>query len=71
MSRQIRVTSLKGRDTTWVAGYGSRELIVTCGGKPMWSNRQRAWMTSRKVGADVVAMAERDGYDVSLELVSR
>ena len=62
--RTIRVKELAGRDSMFIAGHNARTLIVECGGRPMWSRTHQAWMTSVRIGSDVVARAEADGWDV-------
>lgn len=48
-----------------VAGWRAREYVVAAGGRPRWSHISRVWMTSEKIAADVVAMAEFDGRAVT------
>lgn len=49
----------------FVAGYGSRELVVAAGcPHPVWSNVERAWVILPKRLADVMALAEHEGRRV-------
>ena len=63
--KKLTVRRLRGRDTVYVSGWGARDLIVDCLGRPQWSNQQSAWMTNVRVGSDVVAVAEEMGYEVT------
>lgn len=58
-------------DSGFVGGYGARELIVSAGGRPLWSRSRRAWARSEATAVDVLAMAERDGYAVHYERLER
>jgi hypothetical protein len=55
----------------FVSGHGSRALIVSCGGKPQWSRRRKAWCTSESIALDVLALAEHEGYAVDYTQVTR
>lgn len=55
--------------SAFVAGWKARELVVSCGGRPLWSRLRRAWSTSEQTAIDVLAMAERDGLAVRYERV--
>lgn len=48
----------------YVAGYGSREIVVAAGGSPIWSPRQRAWSCAAHRLSDVLALAEHQGRRV-------
>ncbi len=54
----IRVTVDPVNNTGTVAGWNAKELIVECGGRPMWSRMRNAWCTSERVASDVIAVAE-------------
>ena len=53
----------------FVGGWKARELVVACGGRPLWSRRRQSWSTSEKTAIDVLAMAERDGLAVRYERI--
>jgi hypothetical protein len=53
----------------FVSGWKARELVETCGGRPLWSRRRRAWSTSEQTATDVLALADRDGLAVRYERV--
>lgn len=55
----------------FVGGYKGYEYIVQCGGRPIWSRRRKAWVTSEQTALDVLAMAENDGLAVSYERLER
>lgn len=68
----ITVRFVEGADTAYVSGYRSRDLILRAGGRrPLWSRPRHGWATSRKVGIDLVAMAEDAGFDVLVADVER
>lgn len=60
---------LENRDSMFIRGFRSRELIGECGGHPQWSRTHGAWMTNVRVGSDVIAAAEADGYEVVFAVV--
>lgn len=62
--KRLTARRLIGKDTLYIAGYGTRELIKAVGGNPQWSRTQHAWMTSVRRGSDAIAFAESKGYDV-------
>lgn len=49
-----------GKWCAYVSGYGSRELLSELrGGKaPIWSATLKAWATTPRTAADVIAIAE-------------
>lgn len=53
----------------FVSGWKARELVMSCGGRPLWSRRRRSWSTSESTAIDVLAMAERDGLAVRYERI--
>jgi hypothetical protein len=53
----------------FVSGWKARELVATCGGRPLWSRNRRAWSTSEATAKDVLAMAESDGFAVRYERI--
>lgn len=55
--------------SAFVKGWKAYDLILACGGRPLWSRRRRMWATSEQTAADVLAMAERDGLAVRFELL--
>lgn len=55
--------------SAFVGGCKARELVVSCGGRPLWSRARRSWSTSEQTATDVLAMAERDGLAVRYERV--
>ncbi len=67
----IKVMTDPVNHSGFVSGWGSRELIVRCGGKPIYSRRRKAWSTSEGTALDVLAAAEHDGYAVEYERVQR
>lgn len=73
MSRRpwIKVVVEPVNHAAWVSGWKAYELIVGCGGRPIWSRRRKAWSTSEHTAVDVLAMAELDGYAVQYELIGR
>lgn len=52
------------KDAIYLAGHGSRDLLIAVGSKARWSRPQRAWVTSVRRGSDAIALAELRGYDV-------
>lgn len=49
----------------YVSGYGSRDLITAHTGRPpVWSSIGRGWVVTSRTARDVIAVAERQGYDV-------
>ena len=67
----IRVSSDPVNHAGFVSGWGSRDMIVACGGRPMWARHRKAWATSESIALDVLAMAEHEGYSVEFATVSR
>lgn len=66
MTRRIEVT-FENRDCAFVAGYGARELLTEMRGRPpIWSTLTRAWCTTEQTARDLIAIAERRGYEVVL-----
>ena len=49
-----------------VRGHGARALLMTArpGRLPLWSSIGRCWNTTERTARDVVAIAERAGFDV-------
>lgn len=46
-------------------GYGSRDLVVEIRRKaPVWATRDRAWVVQPSTARDVIALAERRGYEI-------
>jgi hypothetical protein len=62
--RRLTARRLVGKDSMFLSGYGSRDLIVAVGGKPFWVRSRHAWMTSVRRGSDAIALAEAEGYVV-------
>lgn len=62
--KRLTVRRLVGKDTVFITGYRSRELIYAVGGKPLWNRTYQAWMTGVRRGSDVIALAELEGYEV-------
>lgn len=55
--------------SAFVGGWKARDLIISCGGRPMWSRQRRSWSTSEQTAIDVLAMAEIDGFAVRYERI--
>lgn len=65
--RHLRVVI--GTPGCWaeVSGWRARDLLVECGLRsPVWLPRLRAWSTSASRARDVIALAERYGYEVTV-----
>lgn len=62
---RLYVTVDPVNDAAFVRGWNARELIVNCGGRPLWSRTRRAWSTCEGTAVDVAALAGAEGYDVS------
>ncbi len=51
----------------FVAGYGARQLLTEMRGRPpIWSTLTRAWCTTEQTARDLIAIAERRGFEVVL-----
>lgn len=69
--RRLKVT-IEGKHAAFVRGHGSRELLTELRGRPpVWSSLTRAWNTTEETARDLIAIAERRGYVVDVEQVSR
>lgn len=69
MTRQITVTIDPASDFGSVSGWKARELVISCGGRPIWSRRRKAWCTNERYACDALAAAEADGYSVSVTVL--
>jgi hypothetical protein len=67
----IYVTTDPVNHVGWVSGYGARELIEECGGRPLWSRTRKAWNTSEATAIDVIAAAGHRGFAISYERLDR
>jgi hypothetical protein len=56
-------------DSAWIAGQGSRGLIVEGRGRLRWSTRHRARYTTAKRARDLLASADLRGYETSVREV--
>lgn len=64
MSKQLTVT-IESKVCAFVSGWGSRDLLTEMRGRPpIWSTRQRAWVTTEPTARDLIAVAEARGYRV-------
>lgn len=61
----LRVT-FAGRWLALVSGHGSRELLMEMrnGKAPIWNATRRAWATTPRTAADVIAVAESRDWRV-------
>ena len=51
----------------YVRGHGSRDLITERTGRPpVWATLSQAWVCQSRTARDVIAIAERRGYDVTI-----
>lgn len=67
--KTIRVVIDPVNDFGSVAGWKARELVIRCGGRPIWSRRRRAWCTNERYALDAIAAAEANGYSVSVTVL--
>lgn len=63
--RHLRVRLSEANDWASIAGFGAKDLVEEAGGRPIWSNIQRAWMTNTRVATDALAIADRRGWSVT------
>lgn len=65
MSRKIYVRF--GAKWAEVRGHGSREMYVELRGRaPVWVASSRSWSLTTKTALDMIALAERRGYEVEI-----
>lgn len=66
--RRRRVLRVElNRHASLVSGHGAHELIrETTGRLPVWLSRLRAFSAQEDTARDVIALAERLGYDVEI-----
>jgi hypothetical protein len=61
------VVDIENRWCAHVSGYGARDLLTELKGRPpIWSSLSRAWVCTEETALDLVAFAERRGYEVCL-----
>lgn len=67
MSRRLEIEFVTA-SCALIRGHGSRELVTSVRGRPpVWATRSRAWVVQPSTARDVVAAAERAGYDVTIK----
>lgn len=55
------------QNCVYVAGYGSRELLTELRHRPpVWSSLGRAWTCQPRTAHDLIAEAERQGFEVTI-----
>lgn len=68
MRPPLRVTYTGNRNHVLVRGHGSWEILHELRGrKPYWSRRERAWTTTERTAADILAVAQKRGWSVIVE----
>lgn len=67
--RKIVIIIDPANDFGSVAGWHAKDLIVRCGGRPIYSRRRKAWCTNERIASDVLAAAEADGCSVVLSVL--
>lgn len=63
-TRHLTVTFVN-RHCVYVSGHGSRTMLTDLRGRPpVYATRSHAWVTTEGTAADLIAVAERRGYEV-------
>lgn len=58
---------VESKHCAFISGYGTRDLLMELRPRaPLWSVRERAWVTTERTAMDLVALAERRGWDIWL-----
>jgi hypothetical protein len=68
-SKWLRVIWDEQNDAVFIAGFEAGKLVIACGGKPMWSAPRHAWMTNKRVGRNLLALADKERYAIDLSEV--
>lgn len=65
MTRRVLEVELAGVGSLVRGSHGTRDLVVSVTGRaPVWSSVRRGWSLQEGTARDVVAAAERAGWDV-------
>jgi hypothetical protein len=64
VTRRLTI-KVENKHCALVNGYGSRDMLTELLGKPpLWSTISRSWVTTERTAKDLVAVAERRGFDI-------
>lgn len=67
MSRHRISVEFYNNVCVYVRGYGTRDLLTELRGRaPVWATISRAWVTTPETAKDLIAIAERRGWDVTI-----
>lgn len=65
MRAPLRIAYTGNRNCVYVSGHGSWDVLYQLRRrKPLWAREARAWVTTERVAADVLAAAQARGWVV-------